>query len=640
MPTAPTPMPISPDSQESVVRYLSSAIQQFTTNFNIRGQLLQRDMAYLRTNDTSTQQSTAAAANATGDPSKMQNITVPVVMPQVESALADLQETFLTGYPIFGVVAPAEQIEAMSQMETIIGENSIRAAWPLELLKTMRNGLKYDLGASEVTWQTKKLFALTTPELQNQTQGAATETYYQGNFIKDIDPYNLILDIRVSPEKNHSEGEFAGYSEHVSRIELKKRMEDLPPLGCMNFKAAFESPSPGSTTTNDATASVYYPQINPDALLPMNARKGFNWMHWGGLESGNPNAIRYQESYEWSVLYAKILPSDFKIPSKNKNHVAIYKFIIINRSVVIFAERQTNAHNFLPIIVCKPSADGLGWQSKSFAENAVPFQQVATSIILGGLESQRRKVYDRMFYDPSKINKKDIDRVDAVARIPIKNSGYGKPIADSVHVVPYRDEGIAETMQMSQVVAAMADKVNGQNNVTQGQFQKGNKTRKEFDTVMGNSGSRGRMRALAIEYSYLVPIKQIILSNILQYQPPTTLVNTNVKPTTAVKVDPEVLRKANLSFSLSDGFLPSEKLISGELFGTVFQAAQAIPAIAAEYDIMGMFLYSMQLQGGGWMQQFKRTPEQSQQYTAQMAAASQAAGTANPPPPATPGAPA
>ena len=616
-------MPISPEAQKCVIKYLELSSARYTQNFNIREQLLRRDKAYYRETDNTVAQRQAFVANESGDASKIQNITLPVVMPQVEAALADLHETFLTGYPIFGVVGPPDKADELFQMETLIGENSIRAAWPTELLQTMRDGLKYDLGAIEVTWENRKTFAITTPADNALTEGSAQETYYAGNFLKRLDPYNITLDTRVAPERNHIEGEFARYGELISRIELKRRLDNLPPLGCMNFKAAFESPSVNGYS-GDNIAGVYTPSINPNALLPIENRQGgTNWLSWMSASPAK-DGIQYQDTYQYDVLYCRILPADLQIHSKNKNHIAIYKFIVINCSTVVFAERQTNAHNYLPIIVCKPSNDGQGWQSKSFAENAMPMQAVASSLLNSGLESQRRKVYDRIYYDPSRINKKDIDQVSSVARIPIKNSAYGKPIQEAIHESPYRDDGVQEIMSMSQQMVQVGDTVNGINKVQQGQFQKGNKTRKEFDTVMGNAGSRGRMRALALEYTFFVPIKEIIKSNYLQYQPARSLVNTPQQQT--VQIDPEALRKANLSFTLSDGYLPQEKLLSTEMFSTLFQAAQALPAIAAEYDLMGIFMYSMQLSGGGWMSQFKRSDADKAAYLQQMQAASTAAG--------------
>lgn len=638
MATPNTPLAISGEAQEAVSLYLSNAISLYSTSYNIRNQMQTRDLAYYRSNDFTQTQALAKGANQGGDPSKIQNVVVPVVMPQVETRLASLQETFLTGFPIFATVAGPNDQEAMKQMDAIIEDNSIVGGWANNILQTMRDGLKYDLGAIEVVWENKKIFNITTPQATNLAEGRPVESYYAGNFLKRLDPYNLLLDTRVSPDENHVKGEFAAYTDVISRIQLKKEMEDLNPLGSMNFKLAFESPGPGTNLNTDINAPYYIPQVNPDALLPVDSRKEFNWLSWANLEGRDKAAggINYGNSYERTVLYARILPSDFQMKVPNRNTVQIWKFIIINRKVVIFAERQTNAHNFLPIVVCKPSNDGMAWQSRSFAENAMPFQSIATSLVISGLESQRRKVYDRLLYDPSKVNKKDIDNISAVSRIPVKNSQYGKGLSDSVYQIPYRDEGVAEVMNLSQQIIQMGDVVNGQNRVQQGQFQKGNKTRREFDVTMSGASNRERLMALGLEHTFFMPIKTIIKSNILQYQPPTTLVSSQTGASTAI--DPQVLRAATLKFKMADGFMPADKLVNTDTMNTLFNAAAAIPQIAVDYDLMGMLTYSMQLQGAGWMSDFKRTPAGATEYRTQMGQSAEAAGTRNPPP-AAPAAP-
>lgn len=627
-----TPLPLSVLAQEAVLKYSSSALELFTSNYNIRAQMELRDKAYYRTNDLTETQRKAKAANDSGDADKLQNITVPVVMPQVETALAELQEIFLSGYPIFATVAPPEHAEAMAQMDAIIGENSIKAGWPVELLKTLRDGLKYDFGIIEVDWQERRTYSITTPEVANISQGKVQELQYAGNFMRRINPYCAIVDTRVPPEEVHTRGEFAGHYEVISRVELKKRMENLPALGTMNFRAALESGMAEDSQNQDSNSGVYTPNINPDALIPANSGgKGTNWLVWDGSLKNSDGTISYKGCYVYQVLYARVLPSDLKITyAKDRNHVQIYKFVIINEKHVIFCERQTNAHDYLPMVVCKPTADGMGWQGKSFAENAIPAQSVATSLMNSGLESQRRKVYDRLLYDASRVAKKDIDKVSSVSRIPVKSSQYNKDLSSAVYQIPFRDEGVAEILQLAQQITQMGDTTNGTNRVQQGQFQKGNKTRKEFETVMAGASNRGRMRALALEYSFFVPIKEIIKSNILQYQPPTTILNRDGK--TSVKVDPEVLRKAIMAFSLSDGYLPSEKMMSGELFNTIFQAAQAIPTIPLKYDIMGMFIYSMQLQGASWLKSFERSEEEQVKQLAQMRQASQASSAEDQPP--------
>lgn len=622
--------PINKDSQASLLNYYNTALTAYVTISNIRGQMLQRDLAYYRETDQTVAQQRAQGYNAAGDASKIQNVTIPIVMPQVESAVAYQTSVFLTGYPIFGIVAPPAFATAGAQMETIIGENSIRAGWPQELIKTIRNGYKYDLGAVEVVWETKKTYNIGTPDIKELTVGSVEETQYAGNFIKDLDPYNLILDTRVSPDRNHIEGEVAGYTELLSPVAMKQRMDELDLLSTMNFREAFESPSTGAGTATTTTAGYYQPQFNPGALLNVAVNQPFSWNNFFAVANNRDNGrgIQYQSSYEWTVLYVRMIPSVFGIYKKNPNHVQIWKFIIVNRSVVIFAKQMDNAHNYLPIVVCKPSNDGMKWQSKSFAQNAEPFQYVASALTNSAIESQRRKVYDRIFYDPSRVAKKDIDNVSSVARIPVKNSQYNKDIASAIHVSPYRDEGVSDILQFSQNVTQMAEIANGQNRVQQGQFQKGNKTKREFETVMGNANSRQQMVSIALEYTFFTPIKEIIKSNILQYQPPTML--TNSKTNEEVAIDPAALRKAILSFKVSDGLLPTSKLVSDEVFNTIFQTAQAMPEVRAQYDIMGMFNYQMALQGVEWLSDFKRTDEEAAKQLQLMTQAANAAASKPP----------
>lgn len=643
MATSPTTaMPIDATAQAGVISYLNSAQSLYGTSYNIRSQLMQRDFAYYRENDLSTEELRAKAANQTGDKKKMRNVVVPVVMPQVESQLAALTDVFLTGYPIFGTVAPPGNEDAMASFDATIADNSTRGGWVAELMQCMRDGLKYDLGAVEVVWEKKNIFSITTPELANMTEGTKTEELYQGNFIKRLDPYNLILDTRVSPDKNHIDGEYGGYTECISRITLKRRFDNLAKVNnklTMNFKEAFESGS--ATVTNGAQDAGYFiPTINPDALLPVAQRTEHDWMQWSGLASiRSNNTIAYHNSYEYTTLYARILPSDFGMRVPNTGTPQIWKFIVINRSVVVYAERQTNAHDYLPIVVCKPTNDGMAWQSKSFAENAVPYQDLSSALMNSAMASQRRKVYDRLFYDPTRIRKQDIENVDPVARIPVKNSQFGKGFEGAVSAVPYHDEGVAEVIQMSQSIVSMAEIAVGQNRVQQGQFQKGNKTRREFDTVMSNASSRQKMSAVALEYSFYVPIKEILKSNMLQYQPPTTLMNPT--DNSKIDVDPSKWRTAMITFTLSDGLMSSEKLASLDVAGTVIQAATQIPMVSQQYDVMGIIEHTWDLQGIHWVRDYKRDANGQAHYLNALAQNTTAQGNMPPgPPPAGPGMPA
>lgn len=612
MATSAPPLPVA--AQQSLVTYVKEAIRVLAGSYNMRSRMEQIDRVYQRETDYTAAQRRAHAANLSGDASKMQNVQLPVVMPQVESLLTELSNIFLGSYPLFPVFSKPTMQDVALQMETVIGEQGVQFGWAAELLQAMRDGLKYNIMAVEVEWVDKKVYAVGNDASLNIKHGVATETLFSGNALKRRNPYNLIIDTRVPPYEVHTRGEYVGYTELISRIELKQRMSEMDPTMTMNAKAAFES-GMGQVSTNSNSDAYFVPQVNPYALVDTASSIGsgssINWHAWAGLE--RQGGIDYKDMYEYTVLYARILPSEHKIFGKNGNTPQIYKIVVINKQVCIFAQRQSNAHNFLPIIIAQATEDGLDWQSKSFADNAAPFQYLASALYNSGIESQRRKVYDRIFYDPSRINKADIDNTSPVARIPVKAEAYGKPVSEGYSQVPYRDDQVASIFSTAEQVLQMADIANGQNRVQRGQFQKGNKTRGEFDEVMDASNARPRMVALVLENRFFTPIKAILKLNTLQYQPPVEMYNRNTKD--QVKIDPVALREAALEFRMADGLMPTDAFVNMDLFTTILQMVAQYPPILAQWDIVSMIFYWLKLEGATWVDDFRIKQETPTQPT-------------------------
>jgi hypothetical protein len=572
----------------------------------MRYRMQEIDRVYQREQDYTTKQRAYRAMNAQGDPTKIQNPVVPIVMPQVETAITDLVELFgLASYPLFPMFSKPEMMDEALQMETVIGEQGVKFGWAAELMAAMRDGLKYNLMATEVVWEDKKVYAVTNDAVNSLKEGTPQETIYSGNAVKRLNPYNMILDMRVPPYRIHDRGEFAGYIEIIGRMELKQRIAEMDPTKTMNAKKAFESGNGTMASSIASTDKYFVPQVNPFAMIDVNnvgMGANINWHAWAGLED-KEGGIQYADMYEVVTLYARILPAEHKIFGNGPNTPQIWKMIIVNRSVVIYAARQNNAHNYLPIIVAQATEGGLDWQDKSFADNAAPYQQIATGLFNSAMASQRRKVYDRIFYDPTRINKSDIDKVDPVARIPVKAEAYGKPVGDAYSVAPYRDEGVPEILQIAASISDMADIANGQNRVARGQFQKGNKTREEYKGTMDNSNARPRMTALVLETRFFTPLKHILKLNTLQYQTAGEMFNRNTKE--AVNVDPTKLRAAAMEFRMADGLLPTDSYVNMELFQVIGQMAAQNPMLAQGWDITGMIMYWMKLEGATWIDDFK-----------------------------------
>lgn len=605
----------------SIVDFCKRAQQFVYSQFSIRDTLEYIDREYQRENDMTDEQWKAKLAVRAGDKTKRTNIGVPIVMPQVETALSYMHEIFLTGYPIFGVGSNPEFDDAALQMETIIAENSVIGGWPRELMMFFRDGLKYNLQGIEVAWEQCTVPGFETSEIMPDKSAKPKDVIWHGNAMHRMDLYNTFWDPRVDPARIHIDGDFAGYSRLFSRIQLKRLINNLfqkiPPTVAV---AAFES---GGQTTPIVTGSqeigYYIPLINPYSMISPSELGTFDWFAWATDTA--KNRIQYKNVYEVTKVYARIIPSDFDLFVPEENTPQLWKFLVVNQQVLLYAERLTNAHDYLPIIFGQPIEDGLTYQTKSVATNVIPFQDLATAAMNANIAGKRRLVMDRQFYDPSRIRETDINNDSPSAKIPVRPSAYGKPVGDAVHTDPYRDELSANITAESEMYVRYANLTTGSNPVQQGQFQKGNKTRHEFADTMGHSNARNRMMASGSEYQVMVPIKTIVKSNILQYQGEGTIYNRDRE--IAVDINPVTLRKAIMEFHISDGQVSADKMLNTEEFQVAVQVLGSSPQIAGGYRMTDVWSHLFK-QRGVDLRPFEKTPAELQ-YDQAMGAWQQAA---------------
>lgn len=593
---------LSQKSQDGLIQYYRACTAILSTTWNFRGQLLDIDRSYMREKDFTIENRRATLANKYGDPNKFRNVTVPVVMPQVEAAVTYQTSVFLTGVPLFGVNSSPKYQDAALQMESIIDDQATRGGWVGQIEMAFRDGFKYNFAAMEVDWCVKKIWTPETNLTFSRNQGKPVETLWEGNSLKRWDPYNTIFDARYKPTEIAERGEFVGNTQPYSKIELISLMQSL--TFKMNYKKAMES---GPSTVGTAYPMDYYiPELNPDALLSQNMYQTTNWLVWAGIDTQNAR-INYKNIYFVTTFYCRILPADFAIASTNPNQPQIWKFLIVNGNTVIYAERLTNAHNLLPVLFMQPLEDGLGYQTKSFAQNITPYQDVASALINSAMASRRRAISDRGIYNPSYINAKDINSDSPTAKIAIRPAAYGKPLSDAYLPLPYRDDQLQFAMSDMAQVLKFSDQAAGQNPVQQGQFVKGNKTQQEFDTVMGSANGRPQSVAMKLETQFFTPLKEILKLNVLQYQGGVSVYNRERE--TEVQIDPVTLRKAVLAFKVSDGLVPSSKVMSTESFTIAAQTIATSPAIQAGYNLAPMFSYLFKTQRAD-VAAFEKAPEQ------------------------------
>lgn len=584
-----------------------------------------RDRDYIRQLNLTEKQLVAVREAMQGKPSAQADITVPIIMPQIETSVAYKTGVFLSSYPIFGVVSDPKNIDIATMFESTLAKQAEKFGWARELIKVFRNGDKYNYAPCVVDWTRIPVNTVVSADATKVNPGTKLDSsFYAGNWIRAIDPYNCFHDPLVAPCDLHTNGEFFGWNEVMTRIAFKRFVGRLDQRFTTNIRECYESGynSMGAGVGASNSAFDYFvPSINRYLNLDSIQRAGVvNWAAWAGLEKSGNNDIDYKDRYLVTPFYCRACPSDF---GGHGNTPVVYKMIAVNWQHIIYAERLDVAHDYLPTLIMQPNEDGLGYQTPSKLDNASPYQAMATSMWATTAESQRRKVYDRLLYNAHYIDKKNIDPAASVSRIPVKNAGMlNFNIANAIYKIPYDDPQPTLGIQASQVVSQMADEAAGQNKVSRGQFQKGNKTTTEFETTVDNSNSRQQLEAVTIEHQFMTPVKEIVRANTLQNQGVETILNR--ESNSEVQIDPIQLRETILEFTLTDGVLPADKILNPQLMQAFLQASPAIPGLATEFDLLGMFLYWCKVKGARWTNDFRRDPAQQQQALNTMRAQSQA----------------
>lgn len=609
MPTTQPPFKLSDISHDLLIQYHRRHYDLMNQQWSLRSAMRLIDLAYLREQDMTIEQWRAKISNKLGDSDKIQNITVPVIKPQIEAAVAYQAAVFLSQYPIFELSANASEQDLASQLQALLEENSIRGGWARQFILFFYDGFKYNLSAIEADWGQEVSPVLET-DVSQGTDAKVTNILWQGNVIERWDMYNTYWDTRVQIDKVSTEGDFAGTTKIKTRVGLKRFIESLTVKFDDRIQSAFEAPTMLNIPISGSdTLGFCVPSLNPDVLVDYSLIDQDNWDGWAGIEPmhAQKGAINYKGVYELSKEYCRIIPSEFGLDVDNADVPQIWKLWIVNHSVIVSMERMTNAHDKIPVLFGAPLEDGLGYQTKSLASNSIPFQQVASAIMNGVLAGRRRAVTDRMLYDPSRVSEKHINNPSPTAKIPVRPSAYGKPITEAVYQIPYREDQAATGMQEVQTIIGLSNSLNNQNQARQGQFVKGNKTDTQWENTMSNATSADQLSAQKLEAQVFTPLKEILKLNYLQYQGGTEIYSTYQRR--LVKINPVALRKASLAFKVTDGLLPREKVMSTEARKVAMQVIGTSPTLNQGYNVAPMFSYIMKLENVD-LTQFEKPPAQ------------------------------
>ena len=574
---------LSAESQEMVISYLHSRWGDFQIE-SMRTRLEKIDKALQLESDKRNKQRDDYYSDT----------EIPTARAPISKLSNFLIDTFVGARVFEAVSEDPASADAVRQHNAVIEENAKSSNWVRNFVLYFRDIGKYPFAAISCNWEREEVMSImsdSTNEKSNSSGAAIKTIGRQGNVIKRKDPYNTFYDTSVPLNEVHSSGEFSGEISRISQIALFRLIKNLK-IG-------------GNSIMNESSiwgkAGISPQHYYRPSILPEHDKES-HIKGWGnGFFNASPgmskaqkkklNALGKGARYELVELNVRLIPEMLNINVPAADSVQIWKFYILNWDTVIYAERQSNAHSNLPDVYTQVTEEGLGEQSKSFAELVIPVQNVSTNIFDAHLAGMKRSVDDRALYDSGRISFAEANHSDPSHKIAVRPNMLKSGLSDAYYPIPYRDDASGSRFNTLGYLDNMGERIVGINGPQQGEFQKGNQTLGEFSEVMNNADDDLRTIAKLVETVAFVPLKTMLKTNMLQYQEAVNIQS----PSTGqqVAVNPAEIRRASMTFKLADGLVDKTELLDLPTANNLLQLVLQVPALQQQYNLPALIDHVM-----------------------------------------------
>lgn len=603
-----TAIKLNRTQQQSIIDYsrrILEAHQQSTSELFTKMEAI--DQAYARYKASPNSED----GNVACDVFDKDRIVPPIVVSQVDTAVAYHAEVFCSGDPLFPVVStPANKKEA-EQLEVLMDDHARLGGYARQILLFLRDSCKYNYGAIHCSWEVMQQFEVLSDFTSgNGRKVARNKKLY--NALERLDPYNVVRDPDVMPGDIAQKGDYAGWIEAKSYVKTKRMLENWSSEDAAYNKDLILNRTNWTNPVGDSGAVSYRtpPQIS-DYTTP-RAPGSTNWAAYASGGDYRKPRRNLGEHFHIFHFYARIVPSDFGISVPQKGTPQIWRFCVINNSYLAYAERIVSAYDYIPIFFGQPLEDGLGYQTQSIAEGEIPFQEAAATLFNIRFAASRRAVSDRALYLPELIKPSDVNSKNPAAKVPVNIPALSQKTLDSAYKqIPFDMRGTETTIQDAMQITNFSNQLHGTNGPRQGQFQRGNKSVQEWNDTMGSSDGRTRLQALVLEYQVFMPMKETMKLNIYQYADNVAVVSQ--KTGEVINVDIDALRKKVLAFRIADGYTPKSKLASTDAITAGLNMIGTSPILQQAYGaaIPNVFAHLMSLMGVRGLDEY--TPQQPTQ---------------------------
>lgn len=598
--------------QAAVIKLSRGIINTHNQNQELFAKMEAIDVAYARYKKTPNEED----GNVQCDIFDKDRVIPPIVVAQVDTAVAYHADVFLSGVPLFPVVSTPANRKTAEQLEVLMDDHATIGGYARQLLLFLRDSCKYNYGAIHCSWDSIQQFEVLSDFLvETGRKVKKTKKFY--NSLERLDPYNVVRDPDVAPGDISKKGDFAGWIENLSYVKMKRLLdqwknEDQAYNADTILSKNFQQPV-GDT----GEVAFRNPPTISNYITPKRPGQNTNWAAYASGDDYTKSSPRNKgQTFHVFHFYARIIPTDLGFTVPQRGTAQIWKFTVVNNEYVAYAERIISAYDCIPIFFGQPLEDGLGYQTQSIAEGEIPFQEAAATLFNIRFSAARRAVADRALYLPDLIAPSDVNSKNPAAKIPVNIPALSQKTLESAYKqIPFDMRGTETTLSDAAQIVAFSNQLHGTNGPRQGQFQKGNKSVQEWQDTMGSSDGRTRLQALTLENQVFVPMREFMKLNIFQYGENVAVISQKTGETIDVNIDE--IRKKVLTFRIGDGMTPKSKMASTDAISAGLNMISTSPILQQAYGPMlpGMFAHLMSLMGVRGLEEY--TPQMQQQIPGQ-----------------------
>lgn len=558
--------------------------------------------AYLK---TETFDQLKKASNKRGTPPELVTITVPYTYSALQTICTYLIHTFCGRAPMFQVGSYRDDaVKRAQNMETILQYNGDHERIIRRLWQYFQDGEKYGLQIMRVMWKHEErrktvwkpsnvfgILGTGAPQLQPQQETAVT---FEGNEVRNIDPFRFFPDPRVPMDEVNERGEFVFWKESEGKHRLKK----AEAAGQVKWVSAI-------------------PSRPVNAIGDSDSERG---RLAGGRTSAWGDSMADPNSYELLQGTCEIVPSKWGLGDSTGYEK--WLFTVANEGQIIQAEPLDLDHDRHPVVVGEPYSEGYEFGHASVADYLGPMQDMLSWMFNSHMFNVRSALNNTFVVNPQMVDMEDFKKPGPGRVIKLKPAAFGQDIKNAFYQVPVTDVTAQHVGDM-QVVQRFADLISATNDNLRGVINTGGRKSATEIRQSGEAGaSRMASHARLISAQSITPLAEMETINLQQLMSEPVwlkILGAEDAAQGPVRIGPEEI-SGDFYFPVHDGTLPLDRVALLEVWKEILMAILGNPGLAQIFDAIGIFEYVAELGGAKNLTTFKVRGANNEQVAQAVAA--------------------